>query len=362
MASDGIIQHRLYRPEDREGMFRLWADFIAPERLGRRKRIFDHMVKGNPALGGRSAYHVVVDGDQIVAHYGRMPIRFMVNGELTLGYVCHDIYVHRRYRGKERGLSDALVRELERSADSFILALWFAPFNYGLHRRLGWTEIPSCPSWVKLYDPRPFVRGRVPARLEGAAAWGARALLRGLDLALPRAPGGGLRVEALTRFDERFDLLAAAASPGFPVIAYRDRAYLEWKYGSRPFVAYRILAALEGERLLGYLVFRVDRSGEPAKGLLVDFLTLPSRPEVFRALLLEVLRHLRAEAIGYVVAFTTRPEFGRVLRRCGFLRSPRPNPIMISGWEGRFPPEQVARREDWYLTRSDGDGDFWTTD
>jgi len=362
MAPEARIVHRLYRPEDREQIFRLWTDFIAPDRQERRQRIFDHLIAGNPARAGRSPYHLVVDGDEIVAQYGRMPIRFMVNGALTTGYVCHDIYVHRRYRGKARGLSDALVRELEEGADSFVLALWFAPFNYGLHRRLGWTDLPSCPSWVKVYDPRPFLRGRVPASLEGTAAMAGSALLRGLDVALPRAPGGNVRVELLPRFDERFDQLAAAASAAFPIIAYRDRAYLDWKYGSRPCMSYQVLAALEGERLLGYLVFRVDRSDAPAKGLVVDFLTLPSRREAFQALVVEALYRLKREEIGYAVAVTTRPELARVLRRCGFLRSPRPNPVMISGWEGRLAPEQLERGDDWYLTRGDGDGDFWTTD
>lgn len=356
------LTFRLYRPEDREAVFRLWADFIAPGRMAARREIFDWLAGHNPALEGRSPYHLVLDGEEVVAVYGRMPVRFLVRGEERHGYVCHDIYVHRRYRGKDGGVSEELVRELAREADSFVLALWFAPFNYALHRRCGWRDIPSCGGWVKVYDPGPFLAGRVgPAWARPLAALAARGLLRLQDATCPRRARAGIEVKELSGFDERFDGLAAELGREFTVIARRDRRYLEWKYGARPHMRYRILAALAGDRLAGYLVFRVDRSGDAAKGLLIDFLAPARRPEVLVSLVAEALRRLEREPVAYVTAFTTQPAFDRVLRRCGFWRSGRRKPIMIARWEEAFPAGEVERLEDWYLTRGDGDGDFWTT-
>ena len=358
-APAGLV-FRMYRAADRQQLFGLWEDFIAPGRLARRQDLFDWLVTRNPALGGRSPYHVVLDGERLVAHYGKMPVRFLVHGRPLGAFICHDVYVQRRYRGRSAGLSEALVGELLNEPGTFVLALWFARFNYGLHRRCGWLEIPGCRGQVKVYDPAPFLRGRLPRPLAGAARAAGRALLALLDLRI-RRPGPRLEVRPIHAFDERFDALAGEVCPRLGIVAIRDGAYLNWKYAQRPHMRYQILAAEEDGRLRGYIVSRAERGGDGAKGLIVDALAPPERADVFRALVLAALEDLRRERVAYVSCVFTHPAFRRVLRSCNFLTAREPSPVMIGNWRGPLAPEEVADVSSWYLTRGDGDGDFWTT-
>lgn len=87
-----------------------------------------------------------------------------------------------------------------------------------------------------------------------------------------------LRVEDVSRFDERFESVADAALRWQGYWFPRDAAFLDWRYAGHPTHLYRSLALLRGERLIAWCVVRLDG----ARATLMEFAApddaaLPSR-------------------------------------------------------------------------------------
>ena len=99
----------------------------------------------------------------------------------------------------------------------------------------------------------------------------------------------GVRIEEISRFDERADRLWEAAEPGFDFSVVRSAAFLNWRYAEPAAGDATILAAIEGDEMLGYAVFkRRDDWGQ-----VVDVLVHPDRVNVLTHVLEEASRRLR---------------------------------------------------------------------
>jgi hypothetical protein len=65
---------------------------------------------------------------------------------------------------------------------------------------------------------------------------------------------GNWRVVSLGRFDEWFDDLAATALHPFPIAGARHSAFLNWRFADPRAGTFRLRAAVDGERILGFVV------------------------------------------------------------------------------------------------------------
>lgn len=97
------------------------------------------------------------------------------------------------------------------------------------------------------------------------------------------------RIEELDSFDERVDRLWAAARGSFDFAIVRSSDYLNWRYCDARGGKSSVIAALEGDEMVGYAVFK--QTGD--SGTVVDLLVHPDQIDVAAALLDAGSRRLR---------------------------------------------------------------------
>ena len=215
-----------------------------------------------------------------------------VGGEILVAHSGSDTAIHPRVQAR------GLLRHAQPYADSHIEAKFDFALNTashhprmrrrnarrGVHIRVS-NELRML---VRPFDLRTFVgvhRGRGGWR--HFAATTARAALRRRGGRRGAEPCD-VQVSTVSRFDERFDRLWEAASPGFDFVPDRRSAYLNWRYDPRG-GASLVLVALDDQDLRGYAVLRW--SGDTAQ--LVDLLVDPASPAVVATLAADAVDRAR---------------------------------------------------------------------
>jgi hypothetical protein len=147
--------------------------------------------------------------------------------------------------------------------------------------------------WVRSFDTRTFVgthlRAAGPLHFARTAVGSIRRRIR--QAARPAASGA--RIEEISSFDDRADSLWAAVEAQFDVATIRDAAYLNWRYADIRAGRSLILGAFEGERVVGYAVFK--RAGANANVL--DLVVEPERLDIALELLESGGEQMRAAGV-----------------------------------------------------------------
>jgi hypothetical protein len=109
----------------------------------------------------------------------------------------------------------------------------------------------------------------------------------------PTPVAGNIAIETVDQPDERFDDLCREAAAQFRLIALRNSAYLSWRYCDPRGGGGTLLAASDGDTLVGYAAFRVSNGA----GYLCDVLALPGREDAVALLAAESLRRQRKKGV-----------------------------------------------------------------
>lgn len=184
-------------------------------------------------------------------------------------------------------------------------------------------------------------------------------MIKLLDLRTRFYRNKGYEITQITSFDNRFDSFSREVSKEFGIISLRNSKYLNWKYIQKPYTQYNIYTAINNNKLLGYIVFRIDEYEGVRKGIILDVLTYPERLDVLKGLIVKTLDYFSKAKSEYVTCLVTYPPFRKLLRRYGFFQAKNPEPFMIANWEGVFSRDYVQNIENWYITLGDSDGDAW---
>jgi hypothetical protein len=111
----------------------------------------------------------------------------------------------------------------------------------------------------------------------------------------------------------------AAARP-FDFVIVRGRDYMNWRYCDPAAARFTVRTAEEGDRILGYLVFKISEG----TGYIADLLALPDRHEVVRSLIEDALSAFREAGVESASCWMiSRHPYNRILRRYGFADSKR---------------------------------------
>lgn len=136
--------------------------------------------------------------------------------------------------------------------------------------------------WALNFDLRAAIGTQLrsgapfPKRLAALPGVVARHLRR----SRPTTEVAGVTFAPIERFDERANQLWEAVRHSFDVVRVRRAAYLNWRYADPRSGRSEILGAFEGERLVGFAVFRPSGN----QSALVDLLVEPGRTAVAEAL------------------------------------------------------------------------------
>jgi predicted N-acetyltransferase YhbS len=136
-----------------------------------------------------------------------------------------------------------------------------------------------------------------------------------------RRSGSEFQIFEKGMFGEEIDAFWGLVKDYYNFIIERDRGYLNWRYSDKRGGDYKILQVNEGERLIGYIVLRVNAlNRDYPKGYIVDLLTIPGRLDVANALIRNAAEFFIDEGVNIVqaLAISGHP-YKRLLEESGFV-------------------------------------------
>jgi GNAT superfamily N-acetyltransferase len=289
-----------------------------------------------------------VEGEQ-----GMLPVAVKIGSATYRGGWVIDLAVSQAFQLKGVG---AMLNEIAFKEAELSLGFEVSKAARRSFLRAGWQDLGTVPLWVRPLEASAVVRGReedIPLRV---AARATSVLLRAHEW-LASLAVLLLRTELVQvqRFDERADRIWESVSPAYPVIARRDRTYLNWRFADFPRPRYRLFYLVVARDAVGWVVLRLgERNGEPA-GFIIDMLCLPRWLPV---LLARCVSFFRAERASAVVCLHRSPSADRIFPALGFLQRDSGWPFM---WRNRtLPSAAVQLASDplqWYLTAGDSNVD-----
>ena len=305
------------------------------------------------------------DGERIIAMMGTLAQAFLIGGKRHLVTIPCDSAVHPDYRGQSLsmrmtlrlGSEHQLVMALASSATHKVRTTW---------RKRTASERPA-------EYPGP-VQMRVVAMVK-PIDW-SYMMHRATGLGLPRsvakfmAAGAhrkhnplaipGVDVFRQESFDHRIDDLWRRASREYPVIGIRDANYLNWRFNSRPDAGFQCLAAVRGDNLIGYLIYRIVEQDGALWGYIVDFLAEGDPNDGFAMLLKRAEELMLREGVKSIVCSMAKASFRRVLRRAGFYPAVLGRRLIMTAAITQPDADLSAYAElsSWFLTMADGDTDM----
>jgi hypothetical protein len=265
---------------------------------------------------------LAASGGRPVFQYAGIAQRYRLDGAGAVGFVSVDAMTDPDFR--RRGLLTRVVTRAHaawRDAGA-AFAIGLPNQQWGSRTRaLGWEELFPLRWFVRLLEPQAWLARRLRFPLLRylsplAAPWNAL-----FDARIPR--DAALGVSDVTRAGPEFDELWVNLCHHFAFSAVRDAAWVNWRFLDSPVRRYQVIAARRGDRLAGYLAYRmVEREARVAVRL-AEIITAPGDTGAAGRLLAELIaraRARRAESIATLAIPGTAPALA--LRRAGFFEGP----------------------------------------
>ncbi len=132
-----------------------------------------------------------------------------------------------------------------------------------------------------------------------------------------------VKISDISAFDDRIDDFWIEISDHYDYIVERDRGYLNWRYCDPRAGGFRVRIAERGSQVLGFSVLKINRFLEDYPvGFVVDMMSLPDKPEVVAALLLDAEDYFERNDVNIVNALIIQGHsYEKIYKKYGFLDS-----------------------------------------
>ncbi len=325
--------------------------------------------------GRPSKIVVVEDEGKVIAHEAMIPMLFHVFDREVLGGKIEDAYIDKKYRGQKLfgPLTEYCIDVSVKDGYEITFGLTARPVNYQLHVTRGYHHICSLNAFFAVFAPGAVTDDI--SRVIGASSLKKTAMRTVLSVLSKRFKTriaqnadkpDSCRIERIERFDERFDRLWEEFIAAKKTITLkRSSDFLNWRYVDIPYRDYAIFAAVEGERVLGYLIAgavnRPDEGIEVLLGTTPDFLVLPGHESVYEPLVRHAVEYWRSQNVSMVISWVHRDsEFARPLvselKRIGLVSSfgRYDIPVLVLRLAGDFDKESFYAESGWHVTQAFG--------
>jgi len=350
------MEIKTFSTTDLPRVFEFYAHAFGAD-LERKKQAFEWIQAGNPFLVPELNYVLMVDGDQLVGYWGRMPMQLYALGKPFLSVFSQEALVNPAYRGQ--GVASKLLAEVNGS-EHLLVSLWHNEKIVSILRKGGWRRIDIFRPQKKIFKLDKLVRRRIGVPLVRQVVTGAGAVYLRLK-GLGRGPSRDYSIRTVSRFGPEYDDFFRSVASSLGIIADRGSATLNWKYIDIPHRSYSVLAATKESRLRGYVVYRIHEVEDGIrKATIVDLLADPRDPAALAALVATCDRAFREEQADFSVCQVSTPAFRRILARQGYYQGGNVdiNSLWIHHGE-RCPEANLETLDRWYFTFGDSDGEMW---
>jgi hypothetical protein len=264
----------------------------------------------------------VDQASRVIAFYGVVSFKFWKRDRhLVAGMPCKLVVAEdfrRTFLFQELELR--LLRQYTEAGFDFLMAFLVKPRVLLAHKALGFREVGKAYVYARPYRVAKLLKhylGHYSFLLEpfsGFANW----LLRTKVVRSPRH----VQVREMRGFGDGIGPLLKESRLNLSVGAERSVDTLNWRFVEPRSRGYRIFCAEEDGLLVGYMVVRrMVMSGFDVLAI-VDFLWLPERKDVGRALVSKIHDVCRQTEVDLLSCLQSRPSpFNPLFRRCGFFQT-----------------------------------------
>ncbi len=159
-----------------------------------------------------------------------------------------------------------------------------------------------------------------------------------------------------------FDDFWNSAKVGYPALAVRDRAYVDWRYLQAPNRDYQLRVARVAGSLVGWVVYRVVPETSPRQVRIVDMLVAPEKVDVAKHLLAGTVREVVRRPVDVVKVVETQiPWMALAHTAVGFVKRGQSN--LGADYTGTpadgIAPDFFYDPSNWYFSYGDGDTDMY---
>lgn len=371
-AAEIGVRVRPFRDEDRDAVFSLYGQVFGEESLERFRRRWEWQFVDNPATRlAPSLIWLAESGGELVGHLASFPQRMKVLDRQCIIYHDCDLIVSPTAR--RQGIGRRLIEAYDNCPNPLSNCLAYAPANGRIRARRGYQPAHIVPRYVRPYDIAAIVgfmtsSGRFPRLVTTPAlSWVIRGLGTVLGVAVrvvnavrkPR-PSGGYTVERATAIGAEFDELWERLSPSFPLVAVRDRHFVQWRFVEDPVFDNTILVARDRNgSLAGYLAMRVwERSGM-TEGRIMDIFCPPGEKAVSDSLLQAALQQLEQGGVDLVSCWGLHSRIRKDVQRYLYLAPSKLDHPSWFLWKGSEELKSIVYDADnWHISCADSDIGF----
>lgn len=293
-------------------------------------------------------------GTKAAGHLGAIPVRLRIGGrEITAAWAV-DFKTSAEYR--RRGIGESLLNEANKDYGPF-LAIGASDMSFGFFKRLGWEFLGELPHYVKIYDIKRLIEGRIKNRfIVNLVSLFLSCLYCQNDLLKKKTKAEYIRIEKIDNFNAEADQFWNEIADSFKVTVARNKAYLSWKFDLNTDMRYVKFRAVRQSKLCGYVVVRcMDRSSGCQEGLIVDIIARPPDTDAVYALILTASDYLKKEGCSIIRCFSSSKDIQKLLSACGFIR--RKSYLRFFVNKNAVESEGAADFNNWYITAGDSDID-----
>jgi len=312
----------------------------------------------NPFADDEPTYFIAEDRGDIVAHLGRMPTIFIINGKHQKGYYIHDLYVNPEYREKGMGffLSISLYKAIEESSRFFCCLIWTSDLNLKMQRSRGYYELKA-GCYLKVLNPaeilRRLLRKKTLVKMLNPIL---TRILDVIDLIILRLIPSYRKITKIDRFDSRFDDFYQSILHKIGICSYKQSSYLNWKFIDRPFSKTTVFAAQEKGQMKGVVIISPHLGGkEYPEGMILDIIADPEDKRTIVSLIKASVSYFRRQKVFSIRCCLTDRRFIKILRRFLFFSLPRGEPFMLANMERFEQREILTDINNWFITYSESD-------
>ncbi len=317
-----------------------------------------HQYLKNPAGDALINLAVNLETDELAGQYIVLPMRHMINGQMTKVVCSLNTLTRQAYRGQ--GIFTQLAEMTYKQANDMGYAFCYGMPNQnsypGFVKKLAFKEVDAVPLMLRPLSPSQmaaeYLKNSVLNTVLKPANCFFRLSERKSDLQF--CP---VTEQNLGLMDEFWKTVCGK----YNIMNVRDRAYIKFRYLEMPRRTYYPYVAMYGGKPVCFVIGRIMKVAGMQCAMLADFLFQDGFEEVAEALIRHILVQLKslgASLAGCLMLEHTQ-EY-KVLKKLGFIRCPRklepqPFPLLVRRFDESIAESELVNSQNWFFTMGDYD-------
>lgn len=358
---------RRYEDRDLPLIFPLYATVFGTHDMERFKSRWRWQFLDAPGRHPEGLWGWVAEEDgKILAYIGSYASRLKVlDQEITIN-VEADLIADPDARRRDPTMAIRLLRAVVDSPDH-LLANAFATYTEPHEKLRNWlqhVQLHVMPICMRPYNlttklkslvakrriPQPFSADPVVRFAAGTS----NLALKAINAVSAPARDPKIELRRIEQAGNEFDDLWHRSKSQFPIIAVRDRAFVQWRFLDDPGYENVLFGAYSKGSLVGYCAVQDSDVRGMRKGRILDLFCDPAEHSTASSLLREGLTYLENRNADVITSSGLHPELRKIVRRSFYYAPESADIPSLVRWAGEPDLlESIYNKANWHLAYAD---------